>query len=127
MTTEKEDTEFLENIRRLASSGILVIAEGKKDRAALNAFGITNIRLLSRKAIYEICEEIVDSGEKRAAILTDLDTEGRKLYSRLNSELSEKGIVIDNTMREFLFRETKVRQIEGITSYFSSCLPESRT
>jgi|TARA_B100001971_G_C17774141_1_gene326429 5S rRNA maturation endonuclease (ribonuclease M5) len=51
---------------------------------------------------------------KEVAILTDLDKEGRKLYGKLNSGLQRFGVRVNNKFRDFLFRNTKVRQIEGL-------------
>ena len=51
-------------------------------------------------------------------ILTDLDAEGKKLYARLNHDLQRHGVRVDNSFREFLFRHTSLRQIEGLDSYF---------
>ncbi len=50
-------------------------------------------------------------------ILTDLDSEGKKLYGKLKKQLSNFGIKIDNELRDLLFK-TKLRQIEGMKNYF---------
>ena len=105
--------EILDEIK---SSGILVIVEGKMDREALQKLGIGNIIELSKKPLFQIIEEIADSNEE-CIILTDLDREGRQLYSRLNSNLQKNGVKVNNKFREFLFKNTKLRQIEGIDTY----------
>ncbi len=104
-------------ISRLKKSNKLIVVEGKKDKKALETFGIRNIHKL-KGPIYKNIEEISDKN-KEVVILTDLDPEGRKLFSRLNSRLQERGIKVDNSFREFLFKETKLRQIEGLTHYIS--------
>ena len=68
------------------------------------------------KPIYKIIEEVSEK-TKEAVILTDLDKEGKKLFGKLNSGLSHHGVRVDNKFREFLFKKTKLRQIEGIISY----------
>ncbi len=98
----------------------LIIVEGKKDKQALSKFGIKNIFVLNGP-LYKNIEEISKKA-KEVVILTDLDKEGRKLFSRLNSRLQERGIKVDNSFREFLFKETKLRQIEGIDSYIDNDL-----
>ena len=61
-------------------------------------------------------EEVIKK-DKKAVILTDLDKTGKKLYSKLNSDLSQRGVYIDNKLRNFLFRHTSLRQIEGLKDY----------
>jgi 5S rRNA maturation endonuclease (ribonuclease M5) len=113
--------EKLEEFRNLAGkirdSDILVIVEGKKDRAALGKLGIKNIIELSKKPIFQIVEDIADSN-KECVILTDLDKKGKELYGKLNSDLQRRGVNVNNKLRDFLFKNTKIRQIEGINSYF---------
>src|SRR3990167_9176964 len=105
--------EFQNFIDKIITSNILVIVEGKKDRIALHKLGINNIAELSKKPIFQIVEEISNSNEE-CIILTDLDKEGKQLYSKLNSDLQKHGVKVNNRFREFLFKNTKLRQIEGI-------------
>ena len=112
----KEIEEFREHIEKIKDSNIIVIVEGKKDRAALNRFGITNIIELTKKPLYHIVEEIASSN-KECIILTDLDKKGKELFSKLMSNLQRHGVKVNNKFREFLFRKTKLRQIEGMDTY----------
>lgn len=60
---------------------------------------------------------------KKAVILTDLDKEGRKLYAILKTQLQFLGVKVDNYFREFLLKNTRVRQIEGLNNVLDSeCL-----
>jgi len=108
--------ELIEEIEKLKNSGCIIIVEGKKDKSALEKFGIENILTLSRKPLFSIIEDVVKKN-KEVVILTDLDRKGKQLYGRLNSGLQKFGVKVNNTFREFLFRETKLRQIEGIVTY----------
>lgn len=90
----------------------LVIVEGKKDKIALEELGFTNIIILD-KPLYEVVEQVNDKG---VILLTDLDKEGKLLYSKLKKEFDRRGIAIDNKLRNLLFK-TELRQIEGLTSY----------
>ena len=74
---------------------------------------------LSRKPLFQIVEEVADSN-KECVILTDLDKKGKEIYGKLNSNLQRHGVKINNKLREFLFRHTKLRQIEGIDSYMGA-------
>lgn len=107
-----EDIHLL--IDEIKKSDVLVIVEGINDKKALHSLGIKKIKTCKHKAIYKLVEEISD---KEVIILTDLDKEGKKLYSKLNHELNQRGIYINNKLRHFLFKNTKLRQIEGMDSY----------
>ena len=115
----KMKDELIELIEKTKNSGILVIVEGKKDRAALQRLGINNIIELSKKPLFQIVEEVADSNDE-CIILTDLDKEGKMLYSKLNSNIQKHGVKVNNKLREFLFKHTKLRQIEGIDTYFEN-------
>jgi len=90
----------------------LVIVEGKKDREALQKLGFDNIVLLN-KPLYEVAESV---SEKDVVLLTDLDKKGREIYSKLKKGLDKRGVTVDDTLRNLLFK-TELRQIEGLTSY----------
>jgi 5S rRNA maturation endonuclease (ribonuclease M5) len=92
-----------------------IIVEGIKDKRALELFGFKEIVIL-KKGIFETCEEI-SKNAKEVVILTDLDSEGKKLYSVIYENLERNNVKVDNKFREFLFRETGLRQIEGLVKY----------
>lgn len=104
-----------ELLQKAISSDIIVVVEGKKDRAALERLGLTNIKELSKKPLFQIAEEISDSSQE-CIILTDLDKKGKELYGKLSSDLQKMGVHIDNRLRKFLFKNTKLRQIEGMAN-----------
>ncbi|MBI2650411.1 toprim domain-containing protein [Candidatus Woesearchaeota archaeon] len=117
MKTKIEQIPYF--INKIKDSNSLVIVEGKKDRIALQKLGISNIIELNKKPLFEIIEDVANSNDE-CIILTDLDKEGKQLYSKLNSNLQKNGVKINNKFREFLFKHTKLRQIEGIDSYLES-------
>jgi len=108
--------ELLEHINKIKQSNQLIIVEGKKDKRALQNFGIKNIIELNKKPLFEIVENISNNNEE-CIILTDLDRQGKELYGKLNSGLQQRGVKIDNNFRNFLFKNTKLRQIEGLETY----------
>ena len=111
-----KDENLIEGlIEGLRNTEKLIIVEGKKDKKALEKLGITNVKELN-KSIFEFAEEIA-AKEKEVIILTDLDKEGKLLYSKLKSNFQRNGVKVDVHFREFLFKNTKLRQIEGINSY----------
>ncbi len=92
------------------------IVEGKKDTKALRRFNIKHIHELSSPIFLE-CEHLAKT-EKKLVILTDLDPTGRKLFSSLKEGLTRNGARFDCSIREFLFKNTELRQIEGLVTYF---------
>ncbi len=110
------DDDLSAAVERLKKSGKLVIVEGSKDKKALELFGILNVVMLGRKPLFAIIEEIA-ARTKDVVILTDLDREGKLLYGRISTGLQREGVRIDNKFRDFLFRKTKIRQVEGLKNY----------
>ena len=118
----RESEEIQEQIQKIIEQGKLVLVEGIKDKRALEQLGIIRIVTLRRRAIYKVVEDIVHK-TKDCIILTDLDKEGKKLYKTINSELSQRGVRVDKHFRNFLFKKTKLRQIEGIANYIERIKP----
>ena len=110
-------------LARLKASGVLVVVEGKKDKAALASLGIMNTYSIEGPK-YMVVESLT-TNTRMVALLTDLDPEGKKLYGQLKSDLSQNGIQVDDRFREFLFRKTRLRVIEGLPKYIRT-LEESQ-
>lgn len=104
--------EWLENLRQ---SSKLIIVEGINDKKALEEVGAKRIITL-KKALFEVVEEIAKQ-EKEVVILTDLDKKGQEFYGKLKKGLEERGVKIDSYFREFLFKNTELRHIEGLVHY----------
>lgn len=117
-TIKQQSSDILLELEKLklSSKTKIIIVEGIKDKKALEFFGIKNIITL-KKPLYAVIEDIIAS-DKDCIILTDLDKKGKQLYSKLFSKLSQFGVKIDNSFREFLFT-TKLRQIEGLTHFLN--------
>jgi len=76
--------------------------------------GINDVICINNKPLYKIVESI---HSKEIAILTDLDREGRRFYSILKEQFKRNGIKVNDRFRNYLNRNTKLRQIEGIERY----------
>jgi 5S rRNA maturation endonuclease (ribonuclease M5) len=114
---EQEDyDELIEFFEHLRKSGRPVIVEGRKDAAALEAVGLRDVIALDQRPLYAVAEEVMGRG-RSCVVLTDLDAEGRKLYARLARDLREHGVDVDDRLRNFLFRRTELRQVEGLPRY----------
>ena len=92
-----------------------VLVEGKKDKLALEKFGIKNI-ITIKKPLYEIVETISENFSA-CILLLDLDKAGNKLYKTLKDRLQKNGVKIDTRFRSFLFRHTGLKEIEGLDSF----------
>ncbi len=106
-------------IEKIKQSNILMVVEGKKDKKALEKLGLSNIIELERKPLYQIVEEISELN-KEVIILTDLDKKGKEIYGKLNNDLQKRGIKVRNELRNFLFKNTKLRQVEGLYTYLGN-------
>lgn len=98
---------------------ILVIVEGEKDKRALQEFGVT--RVLRLCALHRLLEKVAH--EKEVVVLTDLDKEGKRAYGKIKDVFSRHGIAVNDALRNFLFKKTKLRQIEGLGHYLD-CFDE---
>jgi 5S rRNA maturation endonuclease (ribonuclease M5) len=108
--------ELMRLLDELRDGGKIVIVEGVKDKRALAHFGITNVITLSRKALFEVIEEVANA-TKECVLLTDLDRKGKELFGTLNQGLQHHGVRVDNELREFLFKKTTLSHIEGLVTY----------
>ena len=111
-----ELNELLNHLENIKEKNILVIVEGKNDKKALVEFGIKRVKPLAKRALYKVVEEVAEK-DKKCIILTDLDKEGKRLFKILNHDLNQHGVRINKKFREFLFKNTKLRQIEGLATY----------
>ena len=96
----------------------LVIVEGKNDAQALQQQGFLHVVTLEGKALFEVVE-LVAATTKECLVLTDLDAHGKQLYARLTKDLNKHGVKINDELRNFLFKHTAVRQIEGLSRMFA--------
>ncbi len=103
-------------VEKLVEDQPWIIVEGPKDKAALRKLGLENIIYLRGKPLFEVVEWVASLTDE-CLILTDLDREGKKLYSVLKAELQKHKVKIDDKFRKFLFKETDLRQIEGLFNF----------
>ena len=107
LPTPEEWTAWLDRLRATE----LILVEGVKDVRSLADLGITATPL--RGPLHEVIDR---ASAKNCVLLTDLDTEGKRLHGMLKEQLTRNGVIVDDNAREFLFR-TPVRHIEGLATY----------
>jgi 5S rRNA maturation endonuclease (ribonuclease M5) len=119
VVVSRENIEELRHeLAKLKQSGKLVVVEGLKDGRSLAKFGLKNIMAL-KKPIYAVVDNIA-AAAKECAILTDLDSEGKKLYGALKKELQKQGVKIDDKLRNFISKNTPVKHIEGLATFLEN-------
>lgn len=107
-------------LEALKASNKQMIVEGKNDKKALVDIGIKKEKITELdRPLFEVIE-LVAKDHKEVILLTDKDVEGKKLYSELKKGFQDLGVKIDHEFREFLFNETPLSHIEGISTYFKT-------
>ncbi len=94
----------------------LVLVEGVKDKRALEALGFSHVVPLKNRPLFEIIESVE---EREVLILTDLDPEGRKLFSSLSRGLKKRGVKVDNKLRLALMK-AGLSHIEGLATFLKN-------
>lgn len=119
-----EDTakELIRWINKLIVEQPLVVVEGMNDKKALEHLGFSNIITLN-KPLYAIVEDVARQ-TKKAVILTDLDSKGKEIYGKLSKDLQKHGVHIDDGFRRFLFKNTPLREIEGLATFVETIHPK---
>jgi len=108
------ELELFPLIQHIIDNNLLVIVEGKKDRKALQELGVEKVMTLDTH--HKLVEKVT---EKEVVLLVDLDKEGKKLYGKLKDIFSRRGVKVNDKLRHYLFKNTTLRQIEGLTRYVS--------
>lgn len=108
-------------IDNLVTEQPFIIVEGAKDKTSLEKLGLKNVLTLKGKPLFKVVEEIAVM-TKECMILTDLDIEGKKLYAKLKKDLQRHRVKINDWFRNFLFKETTLRCIEGLHTYVQSII-----
>ena len=103
-------------IAKLVEEQPAIIVEGQNDKASLLKLGMENVITLKGKPLFKVVERVAAETDA-CLILTDLDEEGKKLYGVLRAGLQQHGVKIDDRFRHFLFKETELRQLEGLFRY----------
>ena len=116
MTREAE--ELLGELENAKQSGHLILVEGKNDKKGFKELGFENVFAIDRMPLYRVVEEVMKRS-KDVIIMTDLDKEGKKLYRYFHTHLTQRGVKVHNRLRNFMFKETNLKQMEGIVKYIN--------
>jgi 5S rRNA maturation endonuclease (ribonuclease M5) len=85
--------DFVKELNDLSSDGAAVLVEGKRDDAALRGLGYTGpVFTTTILTSSEAAREKLRKEVSKMIILTDLDSEGRRLAARYMKFLAQEGI-----------------------------------
>ena len=114
------DRKKLDDIGRWASdivrSDAVVLVEGPKDEVALKLLGIEKVYALNKQPLYVVVEEL-SLVCSEVILLTDIDVEGDKLFTKLRCDFIASGVKVVVSFREWLSKNTSVRQVEDLSGY----------
>jgi 5S rRNA maturation endonuclease (ribonuclease M5) len=97
---------FIRELDDLASEGAVVLVEGKRDMGALRQLGYKGPLVTASMLHTKECRSLTEAA-KTVVILTDLDTEGRKLAARYVKAFSARGIETSLAQRRRFSRASK--------------------
>jgi len=105
---------FLLRLKRfmLSRDGWVVLVEGKRDKRALEAFGIEPVYQMKGKKYHDIAQELSEKF-KGVVLLTDLDRHGEEIFRKLSKILESYGLKVDGSFREDM-RRAGVKFVEKI-------------
>lgn len=95
--------------------GKLVIVEGQKDSKSLKSLGVKNIMQLDGKPLaeftYHVSKSFVSSSDERreVVVLTDFDSEGKKIAAKLESLFRMHKIAVNARIRRKFMKFGKNR------------------
>lgn len=81
-----------EEIDVLIERDVLIVVEGLKDERSLRSLGVKKVMVL-KGPLFSVVERLV--GEDEVVILTDLDAQGRKLFSILKRDAQRLGVRVN--------------------------------
>ena len=116
------DTEsFIKAINKIKS--YTVIVEGKRDKRALEKFGLDHRKIIAinGRTLIKVVDEIRASGEDHhhVIILTDFDQKGRKIASKLRRLLLAYRIHPNSRLRKEMMKFGRA-EIEDLASAFGA-------
>jgi 5S rRNA maturation endonuclease (ribonuclease M5) len=100
--------DFVKELNDLSSEGAAVLVEGKRDDAALRGLGYTGpVFTITILTSSEAAREKLRKQVSKMIILTDLDSEGRRLAARYMKFLAQEGIPASLSQRRRLSKASR--------------------
>ncbi len=114
--------QILCEIKDLSNEGAVIVVEGKKDRDALNELGISDqISLVSYQPLLDFAEDI-SRKTNQAIILTDWDSQGKKLAKKISGYLQASNTKPNNLIRNKIKKlvRNEIKDVESLSGYIHS-------
>ncbi len=118
---EKLEGLILE-LQQMSDKGAVIIVEGKRDRKALRALGITgDIELGTKKSILVFCEDVARE-YNNVIVLTDWDEKGDKLASLMEGYLRSTSASVNMDIRKKIKNlvQKRIKDIESLDTHISN-------
>ncbi|MCD6590839.1 MAG: toprim domain-containing protein [Candidatus Aenigmarchaeota archaeon] len=112
MSSHVSEEELQRLIHQLTDK--LIVVEGKKDEEALKSLGLKNIIVIDGRSLYEIAGMLKERKEE-IVILTDFDSKGRHLNSKLKFLLQKYKKRVNSKLRGKMMRLGK-NKIEDMSN-----------
>ncbi|MGB9873822.1 MAG: toprim domain-containing protein [Hydrogenobacter sp.] len=107
---EKALEDFLKDLRS-ASQTRAVLVEGRRDKQALERFGIKNVLTLGGKRFTDLPDLL--EGFSEVILLFDLDKQGEKINRKVKDILSTQGYILIEDFRDKM-RELDILFVEEL-------------
>ena len=114
--------ELILELQRMSGKGTLIIVEGKRDRKALRALGITGtIMLGTKKSIIMFCDEVAREYNS-VIVLTDWDEKGDKLAALMEGYLRSTSTAVNMDIRRNIKNlvQKRIKDIESLDTHISN-------
>ena len=114
--------ELILELQQMSDKGALIIVEGKRDRKALRALGITGVIMLgTKKSILVFCEEVAREFNN-VIVLTDWDENGDKLAALMEGYLRSTSTSVNMDIRKNIKNLVKkrIKDIESLDTHISN-------
>ena len=114
--------ELILELQQMSGKGALIIVEGKRDRKALRALGITGtIMLGTKKSILVFCDEVAREYNS-VIVLTDWDKKGDKLAALMEGYLRSTSTAVNVDIRRNIKNlvQKRIKDIESLDTHISN-------
>ena len=118
---EKLEGLILE-LQQMSDKGAVIIVEGKRDRKAMRALGITgDIELGTKKSILVFCEDVARE-YNNVIVLTDCDEKGDKLASLMEGYLRSTSADVNMDILKKIKNlvQKRIKDIESLDTHISN-------
>ena len=118
----RELRAIFDELIKASRAGAIIIVEGPSDKESLRDLGIEGeIVLASTQPDVDLVDSLAESSEE-VIILSDWDSEGKKIEKRLDRLFKSRGMAVNTEYRKRIFRIVgkDVKGIENLSRYLEA-------